>query len=107
LAVYTVAATPARIELHCLPSAAEAATKALAIAEGKKANGKEMTWQVGGKEAVVRLYTHKDAAGAALATLVARYPEAALVVAVELPANGYAEAQAWITPFLKGLRYRG
>lgn len=107
LAVYTVAATPARIELHCLPSAAEAATKALAIAEGKKANGKEMTWQVGGKEAVVRLYTHKDAAGAALATLVARYPEAALVVAVELPAKGYAEAQAWITPFLKGLRYRG
>lgn len=107
LAVYAIAAKAARIELHCLPSAAEAVAKVDAIAAGKKANGKEMTWQVGGKEAVVRLYTHKDAAGEPLATLVARYPEVALVVVVELPAKGYGDGQAWITPFLKGLRYPG
>ncbi len=66
-----------------------------------------MTWQVGGKEAVVRLYTHQDAAGELVATVAARYPAASLVVVVEVPAKAYGEAQRWITPFLKGLRYRG
>jgi hypothetical protein len=107
LAAYTVADKAADIEVHCLPSAAEAAAKVEAIGAGKKQNGQESIWQVGGKETTVRLYTHKNEAGATMATVTACYPTVALVVVVVVPAKGYAEAQAWIAQFLKGLRFTG
>lgn len=103
---YALAAKDAKIELWNLQRAEDATARVAAIAQGRKQNGAESTWQVSGSEARVRVYTAKNDAGEALATVVANYPATGLVIAVELPTKGYAAAQPWITAFLKGLRLK-
>ncbi|MBN2492533.1 MAG: hypothetical protein JXQ29_16920 [Planctomycetes bacterium] len=97
----------ARIQVWALPDAAQGATRLAAVAAGKKLNGAETKWEVGGKEARVRLHTAKNEAGETVATVTAFYPAAVAVLAVEIPAKSYGAAQAWIMAFFKGLRYKG
>lgn len=104
--VTTYADKATRVELWCMPTELEAAAKVVVLGSGKKLNGTETTWQVDGKDAKVRLYSHQNAAGQSMATVVASYPAVSLVVAIELPAKGYADAQAWIGQLLRGLTYR-
>ncbi len=71
----------------------------------KKLNGKPITWEVDGKEVIIRLYSGKNSVGDEVAAVTAFYPEVAFVLLIEVPINEYGAAQEWITGLIKGIQF--
>jgi hypothetical protein len=77
----------------------------LLITEKKKLNGKPVKWDVGGTEAIIKLYSGKNTIGDDVAVLTAFYPKAALVLLIEVPAKAYAADQEWISGLIRGVQF--
>lgn len=75
------------------------------FADGRKLNGAPSTLTVGGREAVISLYTAKDAAGENMVWVAALYPKSGLFIMVNLPAKDYAGAKEWIGALVRGVRF--
>jgi hypothetical protein len=95
----------AYFQFWSMKSVSEAGGMGSYATKDKKQNGAAMSWEVEGREVLVKLYTGKNVINDDVAAVTALYPEANLLVYVEVPLKDYNTSQEWIMEFLQGVHY--